>query len=151
MPIVAQVVNAVNSFLDLWWLNVGDCVARTNQREYMVSSDQRHQKSHPMKGWLFWCTRLEIWQSQGVAPQTPAIQKVVFRALRGSREPTKIRCFERPKTPKKPPHEGMAVLVYPIGFEPTAPSVGGLCSIQLSYGYILYYCSRFFGFWQVFL
>ena len=27
-------------------------------------------------------------------------------------------------------------LVYPIGFEPTAPSVGGLCSIQLSYGYM---------------
>ena len=26
-------------------------------------------------------------------------------------------------------------MVYPIGFEPTAPSVGGLCSIQLSYGY----------------
>ena len=59
-----------------------DCVARTNQREYAVSSYQRHQKPTPC--------------------------------------------------------EGVGFLVYPIGFEPTAPSVGGLCSIQLSYGYVFY-------------
>ena len=28
-------------------------------------------------------------------------------------------------------------MAYPNGFEPSAPSVGGLCSIQLRYGYIL--------------
>ena len=33
-------------------------------------------------------------------------------------------------------HAAISLLVYPIGFEPTAPSVGGLCSIQLSYGYV---------------
>ena len=46
----------------------------------------------------------------------------------------------------------MAFLVYPIGFEPTAPSVGGLCSIQLSYGYVYTivpvfanFCKRFYA------
>ena len=46
----------------------------------------------------------------------------------------------------------MVFLVYPIGFEPTAPSVGGLCSIQLSYGYVYTivpvfanFCKRFYA------
>ena len=45
--------------------------------------------------------------------------------------------FQATKDTKRPPPvwDG-GLLVYPIGFEPTAPSVGGLCSIQLSYGYV---------------
>lgn len=41
---------------------------------------------------------------------------------------------------KKDNHKGCPFLVYPIGFEPTTPSVGGWCSIQLSYGYALFFC-----------
>lgn len=39
---------------------------------------------------------------------------------------------------KRPPQntEGVFILVRPNGFEPSAPSVGGSCSIQLSYGRI---------------
>ena len=43
------------------------------------------------------------------------------------------------KYTKKTTLAGVAFLVYPIGFEPTAPSVGGLCSIQLSYGYVFFF------------
>lgn len=40
-------------------------------------------------------------------------------------------------------------LVYPNGFEPSTHSVGGYCSIQLSYGYISFlYYNTFFLFWQ---
>ena len=45
-------------------------------------------------------------------------------------------------TPKKPPRKGTAFLVYPIGVEPTTPSVGGWCSIQLSYGYVFSFAKK---------
>ncbi len=127
----------------------------------VLSCDQPTTPQRPPR-WRgpLWCTRLDFGSAKAASAGKNLVLLPSSYAFLLARTNVN-RPFVRPTyyTTTTPSLEG-AVVVYPIGFEPTAPSVGGLCSIQLSYGYVLttlfYYfsslfCKRFYAPFPIFL
>ena len=67
-----------------------------------------------------------FWHNYKNEKQPPKIAEIVFRMVHPNGLPLGLTASAA--------LAGGGVLVHPNGFEPSAPSVGGSCSIQLSYG-----------------